>query len=254
MTITATQLAVRDPGREVRLAAGNGSERRIRWGQPWQHGTAAYWVAATQAVVEESQAGGHRSHRLGNNLREEVVACILGGWGMPYEIGLAAFQRVRQRHLESGGLLSSAEVEESLREPFPIDGAWRRYRFPKQRAERLVGALDFIATSEIPSSPVQIRDWLVGAPGIGLKTASWIVRNHWGSGDVAVLDVHVLRAGVAGDVFPEEFNIVHNYRELEALFLSWAAEGGVSAADLDSVIWAEQAYWARVGTGKRSGV
>jgi len=32
-----------------------------------------------------------------------------------------------------------------------------------------------------------------------------------------------------------------DYHVLEALFLAWACQGGVSAADLDAVIWAERA-------------
>ena len=50
-------------------------------------------------------------------------------------------------------------------------------------------------------SPVALRDWLLAIPGIGPKTASWIVRNRTGSSAVAIIDVHILRAGTsAGSV------------------------------------------------------
>ena len=83
------------------------------------------------------------------------------------------------------------------------------------------------------------------APGLGPKTASWVVRNHYGSDDVAVLDVHVIRAGVAAGVFDPAWTPGRHYRRMEQLFLAWADQDDVSAADLDAVIWAEQAAAAR---------
>ncbi|MBB2967510.1 thermostable 8-oxoguanine DNA glycosylase [Leifsonia aquatica] len=82
-----------------------------------------------------------------------------------------------------------------------------------------------------------------------MKTASWIVRNHWASDEIAVLDVHVIRAGIAAGIFPKEADPRTGYRELEELFILWANTGDVSAATLDAVIWSEQAYWSRVQKG-----
>ncbi|MDZ3993341.1 hypothetical protein PspTeo4_24872 [Pseudomonas sp. Teo4] len=40
-----------------------------------------------------------------------------------------------------------------------------------------------------------LRDWLLELPGIGYKTASWVARNWLDADDVAILDIHILRAG-----------------------------------------------------------
>lgn len=234
---------ITDPGPLVELVGGPWV-RHVFWGQPWQLGTAAYWIAVTQDAERATEY--EITHELGRNLAEEVSACMLGGFGMPYELGLAAFQAVRDRLLTQEQTPTAERIEAVLREPLQVSGASRRYRFPAQKAARLAGALKFIHgvnTDAMPSA--DLRDWLLGAPGIGPKTSSWIVRNHRRAKDVAVLDIHIMRAGVRAGVFPAAATVQRQYRALEELFLAWANEGGVSAANLDAVIWGEEAYWAR---------
>lgn len=234
------------PGPDVVLSAG-GQRRLVPWGHSWQAGTAAHWVALT----EQSGAGRPRAehrHRLGASLREEVAACLLGGHGLPYETGLAAFEAVRQEGLLRPKHAPSAEdVRRVLRAPLRVAGGLRRYRFPEQRGGRLAAALAYLDRGDPPGAPAEVREWLLGAPGIGLKTASWIVRNHYGCDDVAVLDVHVMRAGAAARVFDGSWTPARHYRLAEGFFLSWARHGGVRAGDLDAVIWWEQAHSVRAG-------
>ncbi|MDT7571083.1 MAG: hypothetical protein QOE05_1257 [Actinomycetota bacterium] len=241
--------AFREPGPVVVLRAG-AHARRVAWGRPWQTGTAAYWTALT-ALDPISCAADPYRHRLGRTLAEETAACVLGGFGQPYETGLAAYRAVREAGLLDGPP-SAGRIRAVLLRPLPVAGATRRYRFPAQRAERLAGALEFLRGQRPPDGARDIRDWLTGAPGIGPKTASWIVRNHFGSDDVAVLDIHVVRAGAAAGVFDPSWTPAGHYRVLEGLFLAWAAAGGVSAADLDAVIWREQAAAARAPRHARS--
>lgn len=236
--------ALTDPGPQVVLAA-QGRRREVPWGQPWQCGTAAHWIALTR----EADGAGERDplrHRLGASLREEVTACLLGGFGLPFEIGLAAFGAVRDEGLLASRSIPAAEkVEAVLRRPLHVGGRWQRYRFPAQRASRVAAALAFLDREIPPSAPLAVRNWLLGAPGIGPKTASWIVRNHYGSDEVAVLDVHVMRAGTNAGVFDPAWSVTRDYWLMEGFFLSWANHGSVPAGDLDAVIWAEQAELAR---------
>ena len=229
-----------DPGQEVPLQ-GIRSMRSVMWGHAWQIGSAAYWVERTR-----QSAGDHPNrHRLGSDLREEVAACVIGGFGMPYELGLAAYNEVKNQ-LNLTALPSQDDIEGVLRQPLSVGGSIRRYRFPRQRAERLAAALAYIGKTDTNlMGNREMRDWLLGAPGIGLKTASWIVRNIRSSAEVAVLDIHVLRAGARAGVFPEQPAIHRQYLELEAFFLSWASVGQVPAGDLDAAIWAEMADWSR---------
>ncbi len=251
MTLAA---CLRDRGPIVILAPPGQTERALAWGHSWQIGTAAYWVAVTEAAAADGTLRhGPRRHRLGRDLAEEVGACLLGGHGMPSEIGLAAFRAVRD-----AGLLARAsqdhELERVLREPLEVGGRTVHYRFPRQRARWLAAALHHVWTQMPPARADELRDWLLLVPGIGPKTAGWIVRNHLGSDDVAIIDVHVLRAGVDAGVFDPTWTPACDYARLEAFFLAWARHGGVPAADLDAVIWSERARAARVpgrGTRKR---
>jgi N-glycosylase/DNA lyase len=209
-------VSLRDPGPEVTLAPSGCPPRTVRWGHGWQIGTPAYWITLTTAEPP-------RQHQLGGCLAEEIAACLLGGHGMPHQMGLAAFERVRS-------LLGTADrIEPALR--------GLHYRFPAQKAVYLTAALAALKSGRPPSAARELRDWLRHLPGIGPKTASWIVRNHLGSGEVAIIDIHILRAGIRAGVFGPSWTPVRHYALLEAMFLAWAAHGHVSAADLDATIW-----------------
>lgn len=165
---------------------------------------------------------------------------------MPYELGLAAFRAVRDQVLLFDRCPTAERLEEVLRQPLQVGSGTRSYRFPSQRASRLAGALAFIhGTDTSAFSDAELRSWLLGAPGIGPKTASWVVRNHRKADNIAILDVHVVRAGVRAGVFPAMASVQREYLALEELFVAWAREGKVSASTLDAAIWAEEAYWAR---------
>lgn len=228
--------------RVVTLDAAQWGQRDVIWGQPWEHGTPAYWLEATRRSATSSVA---ERHCLTDTLFDEVALCMLGGFGMPYELGLAAFKALRDELLSHDPTPAEDAIEAILLKPLVVGAGVRRYRFPRQRARRLSLALRHLHSTSIPATPLEVRDWLVAAPGVGPKTASWVVRNRWPDAPVAILDVHVLRAGIRATVFPTDARIQTSYRPLEALFVSWAAQGNVRPADLDATIWAEEALRAR---------
>ena len=236
MTVIATE------SRTVTLRTGAWGTRDVRWGRTWEHGTAAYWLEATRRAAHPREA---RQHHLTDSLPNEVALCMLGGFGMPYEVGLAAFEALRDDLLSHDPTPDDAAIEEILLQPLRVGTSVRRYRFPHQRAQRLSAALRYLQSSSAPTDPLEVRDWLTGAPGIGPKTASWIVRNRWPEAPVAILDVHVLRAGIRATVFPEGARIASAYHHLEALFVAWADVENVRPSDLDATIWAEEAFRAR---------
>src|SRR6266542_5468423 len=65
----------------------------VQWGAPCALFTPAYWY--TQALMREENGQGQQTHRIGTTFEEEVTACLLGGYGIPAEVGLAAFHRLR---------------------------------------------------------------------------------------------------------------------------------------------------------------
>ncbi|MDR3488255.1 MAG: endonuclease III domain-containing protein [Bradyrhizobium sp.] len=192
----------------------------VRWGTPDHLGTPAYWVVRCHWGGE-----GTPSFACGaNSLIEEIGFCLLGGYSVTFEANLAAFEWLR-RH---GAFDLSVDAPESqiralLLHPLDIQGRPRRYRFPNQRATRIAAMRRRMA--EMPPdlrSSRALRDYLMSFQGIGPKTASWIVRNHLGSDDVAIIDVHVLRACRRMNLFPDEISLPRDYGALEEKFLNFA--------------------------------
>jgi N-glycosylase/DNA lyase len=208
-----------------------GQHRHVPWGAPHELGSAAYWVSTVRGIDEPEH------FRLGDSLAEEVAACILGGHGVTAEVGLAAFEALREAGLLERGV-SADDLCAVLSEPLPLPGSTRlrRYRYPRQRADRLAAALRYISEPELPEDGVALRDWLLDCPGVGPKTASWVARN-WAAAAVAIIDIHVQRAGVSAGVFDPLWRLPHDYALYETSFLAFAAAGSVSPALLDTCIW-----------------
>ena len=223
-------------GRDVVLtlpAANEDALPGIEWGRFDALFTPAYWRG--QAWQDE-ELGTYAPGPLGRDLSEEVAVCLLGGHGIPAELGLAAFDRLRSR-----GLLhdapDAAELERALAEPLSLRRRMRRYRFPRAKARALAGALRMLPGID-PDLPDQaLRDALMSLPGVGPKTASWIVRNFRASDEVAIVDVHIARAGrIAGFIAPG-WDPARHYFLMEAAFLRFAAAIGVRASVLDGLMW-----------------
>ncbi|MRR56631.1 MAG: 8-oxoguanine DNA glycosylase [Deltaproteobacteria bacterium] len=216
-------------------------EEEVKVGVPWGSVDAfpspAYWA---YQVLARRALGEMLIYKLGRNLQEEVGACLLGGHGIPAGVGLAAYEYLRSL----GAFEGPAPTEESfytwLSKPIPINGRAVRYRFAKQKAKYLAGSLRALQSQEFPTeSGRALRDWLVSLPGIGLKTASWIVRNWLDADDVAILDIHILRAGALGGFFTPGLTVEKDYLLLEQQFLEFSEALGVRPAELDAVIWYE---------------
>jgi thermostable 8-oxoguanine DNA glycosylase len=205
----------------------------IQWGAFDELMTPAYWRGQ---AWQHTESGTFQDFRLGRSLNEEVAACLLGGWGMPAELALAAYARVRERDLLRSGV-TALELEQALGEPFTFHGRPRKYRFVRQKSRYLSGCLQELSGFTPPSDDVAFRDRLNELPGIGLKTASWIVRNMRPESEVAILDIHILRVGRHLGLFPDNWQPETHYRQLEASFIKFARAIGVSAATLDGLMW-----------------
>lgn len=208
----------------------------VRWGALDAFPTPAYWA---YQVLARRMTFGPLRHRLGNTLPEEVAACLLGGHGIPAVVGIAAFHQLRDRGL-CEGTPGEAELFEALQQPLRIDSRLIRYRFAAQKARYLHAAFFKLNTEQPPVATGRaLRDWLLQTEGIGYKTASWIARNWLDADDVAILDVHVLRAGMLANFLDPSMNAGRHYCQLEEQFLCFSAALGVRASELDAVIWHE---------------
>jgi N-glycosylase/DNA lyase len=208
----------------------------IPWGAVDAFPTPAYWA---YQVLARRVTGQNVRYRLGETFAEEVAACLLGGHGIPANVGVAAFHR-----LKSAGLLVGTPCEEllngELSKPMDIYGRACKYRFARQKSRYLATALARLAEGGVPTDCAKaLREWLRTLPGVGPKTASWIVRNWLDSDDVAILDIHILRAGAVAGFFGHGLTVDHDYLELEEQFLQFSHAIGVRASELDAVMWLE---------------
>ena len=94
------------PSANVELMEG------VRWGSVDAFPTPAYWA---YQVVARRLVGKPAGYRLGRTLAEEVAACLLGGHGIPATVGLAAYDRMRERGALSGGAVCEADLEALLK-------------------------------------------------------------------------------------------------------------------------------------------
>lgn len=209
---------------------------KVTWGRAEELLTPAYW--AHRCALHHRTADPTR-FRTGNTLREEFAVCMLAGFGMPAEIGIAAAGRLRSLgYLVDGATPSQQDLEDALREPLEVGDRSVRYRFFRTKAKYLARGLQALhAASPDETDPLAFRAWFRELPGVGPKTASFITRNWLGSDLVAILDVHVVRACQIVGLFPEDVDLTRDYVKLEQLFLEFARGLGVSASWLDAVIW-----------------
>lgn len=201
------------------------------WGAIEEIGSPAYWSA--QAWLWELEEPHH--YRLGRSLREEVLACVLGGYGIPAEIGLAAYQRLRVQPADD--LRDMDRCRDLLLQPLEVGGRSVRYRFANQKARYIAGAMKGLDDFPTELGDMELRDALALLPGIGLKTASWIVRNWRGSDEVSILDVHIIRAAEGLGLFGQGWRVSKDYRLMERAYLAFCRAIGARASILDSVMW-----------------
>lgn len=209
----------------------------VRWGAVEAFPTPAYWA---YQVYARRVLGERINYKLGTTLKEEVGACVLGGHGIPARIGLAAFHHLKECGAFGDEPPTEALLLEWLSGALPVDGRMVRYRFAKQKARYLGAALQKLAIGEPPvESGRSLRDWLLAVPGIGYKTASWIARNWLDADDVAILDIHILRAGLLGRFFDSTLTVERHYLQLEEQFIRFSEGLGVRASELDALMWFE---------------
>lgn len=218
----------------VKLIVEDKEHIEFIWGEDYMIGTPAFWVNQAKSLPQKLNL------RVGKSLREEIIFCILGGHGITFELNEAAFHALKREGLVHGDSIpSEMQIEAVLKQPLNVNGRIKpiRYRFPVMKSKRIHQALKILKSSAPPAHPLSLRNWLMTLPGIGYKTASWIVRDYLNSDLIAIIDIHVQRAGVAAGFFKPYWKLPNDYNLFEKAFLGYAKIGGVSASILDICIW-----------------
>lgn len=209
----------------------------VRWGAIDAFPSPAYWAYQTLARRLEVK---RINYKLGRSLKEEVAACLLGGHGIPAAVGVAAFQKLKTLGAFDREVPDEQQLLEWLSEPIDIGEKSVRYRFARQKARYLAAAMLKLEGEAPPTETGRAaRDWLMSIPGIGYKTASWITRNWLDADDVAILDIHILRAGLLAGFFPADLTVERHYLKLETMFIEFSNAIGVKPSELDAIMWYE---------------
>lgn len=205
----------------------------IKWGSYVQLYTPAFWKL--QYLLSDF-SGNRISHKLSSSLLEEIVMCILGGYGIPAEIGILAFKHLKENDLIQQNI-SFESIYNVLAQPMTNDnGKQIRYRFFKQKSLYVYKFLNRADLEIIPqNNDLELRNWLLTIDGIGLKTASWITRNWMHSDNVAIIDIHIFRAGQLTGFFTKKS--LSDYLTLEREYLNFCNALQVSASNMDALIW-----------------
>jgi thermostable 8-oxoguanine DNA glycosylase len=209
----------------------------VPWGKIEAFPSPAYWAYQVLARRLEVNAV---NYKLGRTLKEEVGACLLGGHGIPAAVGLAAFNKLKDCGAFNAEPPPEDLIYEWLSQPIETGSKSVHYRFARQKSRYLAAALNKLNAEVAPTDSGRVlRDWLLSIPGIGHKTASWVARNWLSADDVAILDIHILRAGLLAGFFPGDLTVERDYLKLEQLFLEFSKAMGVKASELDALIWYE---------------
>ncbi len=222
----------------------------ITWGRPEQVFSPSFWRYQHWVEIEVPGANPPRCRLGGGSLKEETIACMLGGHGLPAETSLAYFQFMKRSGFFDSPPRRLEEVEEILLTPVKVGKSLRRYRFWKSRSQAIFAVLskheENLSRLEDSNAPAQdLRRGLLEFPGIGLKTASWIARNWLDAEDVAVIDVHILRSLARLGYSIEGIHRSHAYFEAERKFLALACSLGTRPQSLDLVMWAVMRQFSR---------
>lgn len=207
----------------------------LKWGSVYQLYTPAFWKYQYETNSFPDHA---ETHRLASSIRDEVVMCMLGGYGIPSEMGIVAFELIKIKGLLRP-YVGLDELMTVLGAPMPLaNGKVAKYRFAKQKGVYIHAFLNRSDVDLIPiDDDLKLRDWLISVKGIGYKTASWITRNWLRSERVAILDIHLLRAGVITGFFRPKYNVNTEYLNLEEQFITFCKHLNVRPSDMDAIIW-----------------
>jgi N-glycosylase/DNA lyase len=208
----------------------------LRWGSPDELFTAAFWASQ---VWFRSTSEATLPCMWSGDLRGEVIACLLGGHGITWDMNQAAFLALSRSGLFDCSDVKAGDIAEVLRQPIEsLNGNQIRYRFPNRRSVFVAEALRRLQHDALPTDNASdFRQALLTFSGIGLKTASWITRNYLNSPLVAIIDIHVFRAGVLMGLYSGSERLPHDYLRLEAKYLEFAAAAALDPRQLDLVIW-----------------
>jgi N-glycosylase/DNA lyase len=221
------------------LQANSKPKLMVDWSALWKEFGATYVERVTALANDASRT-----------IESELLFCLLGGHGVTFELARSAASVLETLSIFDSSWKAAdleltiwSELSAAQFEPTRQDGSLRRYRYPRRKAHLIARAAAWVGY-HAPlreallafSEEVSRRDLLCECPGIGLKTASWLLRNVGLANDLAVVDIHVVRAlTVANRIVAAR--LPKDYQYIERCFLAWCEEMDAPPAAFDLMLW-----------------
>lgn len=188
---------------------------------------------------------------------EEFFFIILGGFGISYELNKSGLMFLGQNGYLECSLFDSDEMvittAKRLREefntkqfePMTKTGNFRKYRFIESKPITIAKAGNWLwreckwdLENHLTSiDGMTTRKWLCTCPGIGMKSASWFLRNVGINDDYAVFDIHVLRFIAKLGIQVPEMLTEKTYIHLETILRDICNKIGVTLGKMDYLLW-----------------
>lgn len=217
----------------------------VRWGDHYAVFTPAYWLSQLwMGGLDQASRSPYQAH---GTLSEELVFCMLGGYGITAELATGAFEACRDAQLISRFETSAEVWAAQLQRPLMVKGKQQKYRYPKQKARYIADAMIYLQKTPLVGFDGRgLRDELLKIKGVGPKTAGWVARNYFDTDEVAILDIHLVRAGLLCGVFTPSQRIERDYFEMEARFIDFCKALPARPAVLDCLIWDQMRAYGRL--------
>lgn len=207
-------------------------------------------------VVQKYRSLEHRfnvDEHCAKDFNDEFFFCLLGGYQITFELNKSCFETLKGKKLlqkkifkkDFEDLVKTFELELEMKQfILKKDSAPVKYRFPKKGAQKLALAgkwfHDELNWSEKKLKSVDgkvARDLLCECPGVGLKTATWILRNSNIVSDLAILDVHIIRMMRNLKIIPHGLEPEKDYLEMEERYLAFCHGFKLNPAKFDLFLW-----------------
>ncbi|WP_047150897.1 8-oxoguanine DNA glycosylase [Aneurinibacillus tyrosinisolvens] len=198
-------------------------------------------------------------------LHNELFFCLLGGYGIPYELNQSAFEILRQKGLFrleyyqtfENQMVSILERELTMPQfsPRTQQGTFRRYRYPKAKARAIFKAAQWLLHENQRNLPAILntipeetarRTRIMECPGMGMKSASWLLRNIGYATSLAIIDVHILRFLTFYHFIPETYSPSKDYEKIENVFKMVCETANVPIDEGDLALWEWMHYNYRI--------
>lgn len=227
------------PAPEDELLAG------VRWGQHWDVFTPAYWLA--QYWMKGLDRVERSPHHAKGDIVQELVFCMLGGFGISAELATATFHACNEAGLIQRRETSVDAWQRQLKEPVFVSGKMLHYRYPNQKAKFLAESMQHLSGCDLDNQNGRcLRNDLLRIKGVGYKTAGWVARNFLDTDDVAILDIHLIRAGMLSGIFHPAQKVEREYLGMEERYLQFCRALGVRPAVMDCLIWDQMREYGKL--------